>query len=425
MLCIYDLGMRIGRRAVLATARMARGAKPSKFVRFAQGQRSVITEARKVAASLPGDRPTVWIHASSLGEFGIARPIIRLLKGECDCNVVVTFFSPTGYEALNPRRPDGVDAVLYFPFDTKPNIRTFLDSLRPACAVFMVSEFWPNCLHELHKRSIPTYLVSAVIRPDSPFFKWYGSLFRRSIGCFTKIFTLNEESCTRLEQLGQKDVTVNGDPLFDNVSLVAATKWEDVIVGRFTDGRKVFIAGSLHDDQDLELVTTLANRHPDTRFIIVPHEIDTAIIRHLEEKINGKTVCYSKCSHVTDFADTQVLVIDFVGALAYIYRYATWAYVGGGFTRLLHSVIEPAVYGLPVAFGPNVNRKPVTLQMIELGIGCVTATPDALDRWFCGLKDNPGRLREIAEKSAIYVNRNIGAAARVVNQIRKDICVKN
>lgn len=424
MLDIYDIGMRIGRRAVLTTARIARGAKPSKFVRFTRGQQSVLAEVSKVAEILDPNRPTVWIHASSLGEFGIARPIIRLLKTECDCNIVVTFFSPTGYEALSPCLPEGVDAVLYLPFDTKPNIRKFLDSLRPACAVFMVSEFWPNCLHELQRRAIPTYLVSAVIRPDSPFFKWYGSLFRKSIRCFTRIFTLNEDSRSRLEKLGLKNVTVNGDPLFDNVSLVAATRWSDEIIGHFANGHKVFIAGSLHDDEDLELVTNLVNRHPDTRFLIVPHEISPAIIRHLEEKIVGKTVCYSQCTPSTDFTDTQVLVIDFVGALAYIYRYATWAYVGGGFTRLLHSVIEPAVYGLPVAFGPNVNRKPVTQEMIELGIGTVTSTPEALDGWFSNLKDKPEKLREIAGKAAVYVNRNIGAAARVVNQIRKDICVK-
>lgn len=425
MLEIYDLGMRLGRRAIFAIAKTVRSAEPSKFIRFAHGQRQVSGEVDIVAERLDSKRPTVWIHAASLGEFGIARPIIKLLKDECDCNIVLTFFSPTGYEALTKNMPEGIDGVLYLPFDTSANVRHFLDTIRPACAVFMVSEYWHNYLTELHRRGIPAYLVSSVIRENGPFFKWYGHIFRKSISYFDEIFTLNEESRQLLGKIGVSDVTVNGDPLFDNVILVASTPWEDKIIERFTDGRKVFISGSLHDDEDLRLVTTLANRHRDTRFIIVPHEISPSILRHLEENLQGKTELYSRCTPESDLSDTQTLIIDFVGALAYIYRYATWAYVGGGFTRLLHSVIEPAVYGLPVAFGPNVNRKAVTRRMIELGIGRITATPEALDEWFRGLKDDDEGLREIADKAVVYVSKNAGATRRVVNKIRQNLCAKN
>lgn len=425
MLEIYDLGMRLGRRALLTIAGTVRGEKPSKFIRFARGQKQALREAEKILGNLDRTRPTVWIHAASLGEFGIARPIINLLKENCDCNVVLTFFSPTGYEALRNKLPAGVDAVLYLPFDTSANVNRFLDLLRPDCAVFMVSEYWHCYLNELHRRGIPAYLVSSVIRKDSAFFKWYGNLYRKSIGCFKEIFVLNDESRKLLESLGINNVTVNGDPLFDNVTLVASTPWNDKIVEKFTHDRKVFIAGSLHDDEDLEMVTQLANRHRDTRFIIVPHEISPSILRHLEEKLEGKTLFYSKCDKHTDFKDAQVLVIDFVGALAYIYRYATWAYVGGGFTKLLHSVIEPAVYGLPVAFGPNVKRKVVTREMMELGIGSITATPKELDQWFSSLKDDEAKLREIAEKAAFYVSKNAGATRRVVNKIKEELCAKN
>ena len=170
--------------------------------------------------------------------------------------------------------------------------------------------------------------------------------------------------------------------------------------------------------------TDLANRHPDTRFIIVPHEIRPTTLRHITDSIKGKVKIYTQCGPDTDFSDTQVLVIDFVGALAYIYRYATWAYVGGGFTKLLHSVIEPAVYGLPVSFGPNVSRKVVTRQMIDLGIGRIVSNSDELDRWFSNLKDNPQALRETAAKAAVYVGKNVGATRRVVNRIMEDICAK-
>lgn len=424
MLEIYDIGMRLGRRALLAIAGTVRGEKPSKFIRFAHGQKTAIEEASTILSGLDRSRPTVWVHAASLGEFGIARPIIGQLKEICDCNIVLTFFSPTGYEALSKKYPAGVDAVLYLPFDTSGNVRRFLDILRPDCAVFMVSEYWHGYLHELHRRGIPTYLVSSVIRESSPFFKWYGPLYRESISYFKDIFVLNDKSQELLKSIGIDNVTVNGDPLFDNVALVASTPWEDKIVENFTNGHKVFIAGSLHDDEDLNMVAMLANKHRDTRFIIVPHEIGDTIIGHLRESLDGKMKLYSQCAPDTDFSDTQTLVIDFVGALAYIYRYATWAYVGGGFTKLLHSIIEPAVYGLPVAFGPNVKRKVAANQMIDLGIGQVTATPEELDQWFEDLKESPDKLSRIAEKAACYVNKNAGATCRVVNKIRENLCAR-
>lgn len=424
MLEIYDLGMRLGRRSLCAVAGAAQGETPSKFVRFARGQKDAVREAEAATSGLDRSRPTVWVHAASLGEFGIARPIIRLLKESCDCNIVVTFFSPTGYEALHTKVCEDVDRVLYLPFDTSGNVRKFLDCLRPDCAVFMVSEYWHTYLHELHRRGIPIYLVSSVIREDGPFFKWYGNLYRKSISYFKEIFVLNDESKQLLGRLGIENVKVNGDPLFDNVTLVASTPWKDKIVEHFTHGHKVFIAGSIHDDEDLKIVTDLANRHRDTRFIIVPHEIRPSTLRHIEESLEGNVKFYTKCDAHTGFKNTQVLVIDFVGALAYIYRYATWAYVGGGFTKLLHSIIEPAVYGLPVAFGPNISRKVVTRQMIDLGIGHAVSNSEELDKWFCALKNNPKALREIADKAAVYVGKNVGATRRVVNRIMEDICEK-
>lgn len=425
MLQIYDLGMRMGRRAIFALSKTVCRNTASKFLRFILGQKRTLKEVASAAAGLDRSLPTLWLHAASLGEFGIARPIIRMLKEKCDCNIVVTFFSPTGYEALMQKQPEGIDAVLYLPFDTSSNTRKFLNEIRPDCAVFMVSEYWHNYLHELHCRNIPTYLVSAVIRENSPFFRWYGNLYRQSIRYFKEIFVLNERSHELLTESGLKNVVINGDPLFDNVALVASTPWEDQIVKNFVgEGNQVFIAGSLHDDEDLELVTQLANRHREVKFIIVPHEISASIMRHLQESLDGKIALHSQSDADTDLNDTQILIIDFVGALAYIYRYANIAYVGGGFTKLLHSVIEPAVYGMPVAFGPNVSRKAVTQQMIKLGIGEITSTPDELEQWFEKFNNNPDKLRDVSEKAAAFVKMNVGATNRVVNKIQEDLCAK-
>lgn len=424
MLRRYDLIMRIARYASLGASAFVSDGSPAKIMRFARGQRAVLEQVRQGMEDLDRSKPTVWLHAASLGEYGIARPIISAIKRQADCNVVMTFFSPTGYEAVS-RHPGDIDKVFYLPLDTKDNVNKFLDAVRPDCAVFMVSEFWHNYLHALKERGIPSFLISAIIRDDGPFFKWYGNLYRNSIKSFSKVFTLDDNSVRNLQRLGVDNASVNGDPLFDNVALVASTPWSDELIERFTDNRKVFLAGSIHHDKDLEMITELANRHPDTRFIIVPHEINDDILKAIEEKVKGRCLRYSQCDASTDMSDAQVMIVDFVGALAYIYRYAAWAYVGGGFTRLLHSVIEPAVYGIPVSFGPNIHRKVTPTEMVRLGIGKVVHDIEELDLWFKRLKRDNARMQYIAKRAAKYVKQNTGATPRVVRRILDTICAKN
>lgn len=424
MLRRYDFAMRLARYATIGASAFVSDSSSAKIMRFARGQRSVIDKVFEGMASLDRSIPTVWLHAASLGEFGIARPIIKAIKRQAVCNVVVTFFSPTGYEAVS-HRPGEIDRVFYLPLDTKNNVARFLDAVHPDCAVFMVSEFWHNYLYELRRRDIPTFLVSAIIRDDSPFFKWYGGLYRNSIKCFSKVLTLDDNSVSNLHRLGVDNASVNGDPLFDNVALVASTPWHDDIVERFAGKEHIFLAGSIHHDKDLDIVTELANRHRDTRFIIVPHEINDDILKDIESKTKGRSIRYSRCDSSTDFTDVQILIIDHVGALAYLYRYASWAYVGGGFTRLLHSVIEPAVYGIPVSFGPNIKRKVTPTEMVRLGIGKVVQDVDELDLWFKRLKRDNARVQYIAKRAAKYVKQNTGATPRVVRMILDTICEKN
>ncbi len=424
MLQIYDFGMRIARRAILSFSKLKSEESPAKFSRFAKGQQHLIETIENGVKNLDRSLPTVWIHASSLGEFGISRPIIKALKEKYGCNIVMTFFSPTGYEAVSKNHPD-IDCVFYLPFDTSKNAKRFLDAVQPDCAVFMVSEYWHTYLYQLKKRGIPTFLVSAVIRDDSAFFKWYGDLYRKSISYFKQVFVLDKRSKENLLKLNITNAVVNGDPLFDNVRVVASTPWKDELVERFKGDRKIFLAGSIHNDEDLEMISHLVNTHKDIRFIIVPHETRKETLRNIESAIEGNVKFYTECEKDTDFTDTQVLVIDFVGALAYLYRYATWAYVGGGFTKLLHSIIEPAVYGMPVAFGPNIHRKAIAREMIDLGIGKSVSTFPELDAWFRSLKQSPEKLKEISDLAADYVIKNTGSTPRVVAKIGEVLCSKN
>lgn len=387
-----------------------------KFSRFVKGQQGLMAGIEREMAGADRSRPTVWFHASSLGEYGVARPLIDAVRRKGDCNVVLTFFSPSGYEALRDRHP-GIDHLFYLPLDTASNARRFIEIVKPDRAVFMISEFWPNYLQQLKFNSVPTYLVSAIIRDNSQFFRWYGKTFRKALSAFSKIYVLNNASKFNLRMLGYENVTVCGDALFDNAALVASTPWHDETIKRFASGGRVFVAGSISDSKDLELVSALVARHPDIRFILVPHETDAETVRKVADSTDPDALRYTQCTPQTDITGSRVLIIDCIGKLAYLYRYGTWAYVGGGFTPLLHSVIEATVYGLPVAFGPCIERKVTPQQISDLGLGRVVTTPDELDQWLTSLKDSPDKLEEIKKRAAAYVDENCGATEKIVTTI--------
>jgi len=387
-----------------------------KFLRFIKGQQGLMKDIIAGERATGDERPTMWVHASSLGEYNVAKPIVRKLHESGQWRIVLTVFSPSGLDYLKRYRQH-VDAVYPLPLDKPRNVRRFLDAVQPQRAVFIISEYWVNYLHELGRRKIPTYLISANITERAPFMHWYGGLWRRQLKTYSHFFVLNETSRKRLERLGFKNVTVTGDPLFDNARKVARTPYENTVIEHFVDGRNVFIAGSIHDRQDLEMVTTLANRHQDTRFILVPHEISLENIMRIKRRILRKARRYSECDANTDFSNTQVLIIDFLGALASIYRFARWAYVGGGFTPYLHSIIEATAYGLPVAYGPRIERKPTAQDLAELGVGRIVENPDQLDDWFSELKDNEKRLTKINRMAKDYMERHEGATEAIVATI--------
>lgn len=388
----------------------------SKLQRFIYGQRDVFQRIENILKS-QCQKLVIWIHVSSLGEFGVARPIVKRIKENGNYSVFLTFFSPTGVDALRNHHSD-VDVVEYLPIDTKQNARKFIETIKPQKAVFIISEFWPNYLCELKRHNIETYLISGLIKTKSPIFKWYGGIIRQSLSAFTRFMVLNEESKQNLSEVGLNNVSVVGDPLFDNAIVVATSPYTNKIVEAFASQGDLFIAGSISDKKDLLLVSRLANLHRDTRFLVVPHEISEEYLNNIIYYFDGKTVCYHECDENTDFSDTQILIIDFIGALAYLYRYAKWAYVGGGFTPYLHNIIEATVYGLPVAFGPEINRKITPQQLIKLGIGCKVKRFEDLNRWFDHLKNNQSELDAIKEKANTYIRQNAGATDEIMSIIK-------
>lgn len=231
---------------------------------------------------------------------------------------------------------------------------------------------------------------------------------------FTHFLVLNRQSGENLLSLGYRNFSVTGDPLFDNAIGVASTPYHNPVVEKFVCRKDVFIAGSVSDRKDLQLVCSLANRYRDVRFIIVPHEISEENLNEIKFNLDGYALCYSECDADTDFSDTQTLIIDYLGALAFLYRYGKWAYVGGGFTPYLHSIIEATVYGLPVAFGPMIHRKVTPNELIQLGIGRVVHSEKELMKWFEELRNAPQQLEQIRSTALDYSRKNSGATSNII-----------
>lgn len=421
---IYNIAINAFNASLKLYARFLPKNPRRKFPRFVRGRCGLLSriEAEMNAARAASSRPVVWFHSASLGEFQIARPLIKALKQRGDCTVVMTFFSPSGYEGATAHNHEFIDHIFYLPLDTRRYARRFVEALRPSAAVMMVSEYWPNTLQQLKFHSVPTTLVSAVIRENSQFFRWYGKIYRKSLSSFRRIFVLNEQSAFNLQMLGYTDAKVSGDPLFDNAALVARTPWHNEAIERFCAGPEpVFVAGSISDDTDAGIIAEVTRRNQDVKFILVPHDISSRSIKACSRLLPEEPLVLSKCTGQTDMASSRIMIVDCVGILAYLYRKASWAYVGGGFTKLLHSVIEPVVYGVPVAFGPRIERKITPLQLIDRGIGEKIESAADLNIWLSRLKADPELNSKLRAEALRYVDKNIGATQEIVEEIAQSV----
>ena len=249
--------------------------------------------------------------------------------------------------------------------------------------------------------------------------KWYGKPIRNALASVHTFMVQDENSKSNLAKIGYDNAVITGDPLFDNAIAISKEPYHNDIIERFcTTAKEIFVAGSISDSRDLALVSHLANSNPDVKFIVVPHEISEEGLNEIKYHMNQKTLQYSECDEKTDFTGTSVLIIDFLGALSRIYRYGSWAYVGGGFTPYLHSVIEPVVYGIPVAFGPRIERKQTAKQIIKLGIGHIVSSKAEIKSWFKSVRDHD-RLSAIQKLASEYVESNSNVTDKVVQVLQR------
>ena len=310
----------------------------------------------------------IWFHAASLGEFEQGRPLMEYLrKTHPEYKILLTFFSPSGYEVR--KNYEGADIICYLPLDTIRNARRFLRAIKPVMAFFIKYEFWYNYLHILQHRGVPTYSVSSIFRPDQIFFQWYGKGYGRVLKCFTHFFVQNIESKNLLGKLDIHDVEVVGDTRFDRVLQIKEASKQLPIVEKFTENTsKVFIAGSswLPDE---EVFLKYFNLHKDWKLIVAPHIIGEDHLAQIFELLKGRRVVRYTEATEENVKDAEVLIIDCFGLLSSIYHYGTISYVGGGFGVGIHNVLEAAVWDIPVIFGPNNKRFQEAQGLIMAGGG--------------------------------------------------------
>ena len=355
-----------------------------------------------------------WFHAASLGEFEQGRPLMeRLRRQHPEARILLTFFSPSGYEVR--KNYDGADVVCYLPFDTPLNARRFVRMVQPKMVFLIKYEFWRNYIACLHHRGVPVYSVSSIFRPDQVFFRWYGRKYARCLRRVTHFFVQNEASRTLLARLGITDVTIVGDTRFDRVIDIREAARPLPLIERFAGTYRVLVAGSSWGPCE-DLIIPYFNTHPNLKLVLAPHVVSAEHLAEIERKLERPGVRYSEATPKS-VAEADCLIIDCYGLLSSIYRYATVAYVGGGFGVGIHNVPEAAVYGCPVLIGPN-NRKFREAQDLLAAGGCIEVTDAAtfaaaMDRF---LGDRQA-LAEAGEAAGRYIHSNAGAADAIYAEI--------
>lgn len=371
---------------------------------------------KKLRAEVDPNASYIWFHAASLGEFEQGRPIIEGLKRTYpQYKILLTFFSPSGYEVR--KNYPLADIVCYLPFDKKRNVRKFLKLVQPEMAIFIKYEFWYNFVNRLHRLNIPVFMVSSIFRPDQIFFRWYGKNMRRIFPKYKWICVQDENSARLLENINVRNVKVCGDTRFDRVVDIRNQAKKLDLIEAFAkkaeqDNEKIIVAGSSWP-KDEDIFIDYFNITSDLKLIIAPHEIDEAHLKYIESNLQRPHIRYSQATW-DDMGKYDCIILDCFGLLSSVYRYGQIAYVGGGFGVGIHNVLEAAVYGIPVIFGPNFKKFLEAQELIEQGGGYSIADYQS----FRGLMDEFLQYNDILEaagnNAAMYVESRTGVVKKLM-----------
>ncbi|WP_317196515.1 MULTISPECIES: 3-deoxy-D-manno-octulosonic acid transferase [unclassified Pedobacter] len=378
---------------------------------FINGRKNSYTQ---IAQKINPSEKHIWFHFASLGEFEQGRPVLEKLKSLHPAKkIVVTFFSPSGYEI---RKNYALADVFYLPIDTAANAKRFIASINPEMAIFTKYEFWHFYFKELKDREIPLYVISGIFRESQAFFKWYGGFYRNILKSVTYFFVQNEESKNLLKSIGLNNVTINGDTRFDRVYENAQSPKQLSLIESFIGNSPTLVCGSTWPE-DEKILSALPEKYPNWKFIIAPHEIHESHIESIEKQFSAGSARFSifNSSNQTPNAEHQTLIIDNIGMLSSLYQYGNVAYIGGGFGTGIHNTLEAAAFGLPVIFGPKYDKFQEAKDLIAIGVAKSISTVEELIGAFEGFTENEGA----AAQAKRYVTDKKGATDQIISMITK------
>ncbi len=387
---------------------------------FVAGRKTVFST---LANQIQSNDKTIWFHAASLGEYEQGLPVIEVIKQKYPAHkIIVTFFSPSGYEV---RKNNTVaDVTIYLPLDTASNAKQFIQLVHPEMVFFIKYEYWPNYLNELKKQEIKTYLISGILRENQAFFKWYGGFYRTALKTFDYFFVQNENSKKLLQSIGFNNVKVSGDTRFDRVVSILERDNSLDFIATFKDNKTTIVIGSSWPKDENLLVNYINKASDNVKFIIAPHNIKPEQIQELKKSIRKKTILFSEKDEILKQVQNdklekfQVFIIDTIGILTKIYSYADIAYVGGGFGNPgVHNILEPATFGLPVVIGPNYSHFAEATALVNME-GCISIQNQTeLNEAFDLLLQNEDERFEKGHICSTFVQMNKGATQTIINHI--------
>jgi len=395
-----------------------------KIIAFFSPKMKLFIDGRKpvfdiLASKIKPEDKTIWFHAASLGEYEQGLPVIEKIKIKYPAHkILVTFFSPSGYEV---RKNNTVaDVTVYLPLDTKKNAKQFFNLVHPEMVFFIKYEYWPNYLNELRKLETPTYLISGIFRENQMFFKWYGGFYRKALESFTYFFVQNESSKKLLLELGKTNIAVSGDTRFDRVATILEKDNSLDFIETFKNDTLTIVVGSSWPKDENLLVNYINQTSEKVKFIIAPHNIKSEQILELKKSISKKTILFSEVGTGRDLSlqNFDVFIIDTIGILTKIYSYADIAYVGGGFGNPgVHNILEPATFGVPIVIGPNFSHFAEATALVNLE-GCITiANKSELTDAFSNLIRNDDIRHEKGHICSTFVQMNKGATTIILKHV--------
>ncbi|MBN4052145.1 3-deoxy-D-manno-octulosonic acid transferase [Sphingobacteriaceae bacterium AH-315-L07] len=408
---LYNFGIRIFYLGVAISSIWNKKAK-----QWLAGRQEIFDKLKQAQSS-----DSIWVHAASLGEFEQALPLIEKLKEQLrGCKIIVTFFSPSGYEVKKDHPM--VDHIFYLPLDTARNAEKFISTINPAIAFFIKYEYWYNYLKVLHRKGIPTYVISARFYEEQSFFKWYGGFFRKTLSFVSHFFVQDKRSSDLLKRLGFENQMLTGDTRYDKVFQNVQEVKPNEISEKFKNDKKLLLLGSSWQPEEEILISFLKKNKIDLKVIIAPHKIDGNNVNRLIKNLQNegiKSICFSevKDQHLVDY---QILIIDNIGMLSSLYQYADFAFIGGAFGTGLHNILEAACFGIPIFFGPEHSNFPEAQEMIDCGGAFNISNSAEFEKVFLELLVDEDKYQAASTSSRNLVENNRGVVNKIFNYLESE-----